>query len=87
MYTIQGRYIIKTILKFNEEEINEAKMAMHSANYYMIITEIWERLFRGNNKHGYHSDLLNKESSYEVIEELSKMYRDILEENNFDRNL
>lgn len=61
-------------------EITKAKTAINAEVYKDAFEEVWDRCFRPNNKHGYpggNEHILNKESSYEVIEALIKIYQQI----------
>ena len=59
-----------------EFEMRRASDALNGTVYRQGHDEVWEKCFRPNNKHGYNNDILDKESSYPVIEELIKLYQE-----------
>ena len=71
---------MKVKLEFDENERQEALEAMNAWKYKYAFSSVWDRVFRPNNKHGYNNELLDKESSYEVIEELMKIYQEVNQE-------
>ncbi len=65
---------------FGAEEMRNARLAMNAQLYKDAFEEVWDKCFRPNNKHGYpgsETDLLNKDSSYEVVEKLIEIYQEI----------
>ena len=72
----------KAILCFDSFE--EAKIAMNGTNYLVALEEVWERVFRPNFKHGYSNEILDNKDAYPVIEELSKIFNEILEDRSVD---
>lgn len=78
---------MKAILEFNldeREDINRHRTAVQAEDMRYVLDEVWEQLFRPNNKHGYnsHNEILNSEEAYEIIEEMQKIYINILEDYN-----
>jgi len=72
---------VKAILEFNVDgEQEEFQDAVNGWRNKAIVDEIWQRCFRGNNKHGYNHDVLNSAAAYDVIEKLAEIYQDILSE-------
>ena len=76
---------MKVILEFSDEgecgmeEMRMARVAMNAEIYKNAFEEIWEQCFRPNNKHGYpgNDSILNKESSYDVIEALIEKFQEV----------
>jgi len=71
---------MKIVLEFDNK--NEAIIALKANKFVFAREEIWQKLFRPNNKNGYHNcdNILNSEEAYEIIEKLEKMYFEILED-------
>ena len=76
---------MKVILEFSDEgeygmeEMRMAKVAMNAEVYKNAFEDIWDKCFRPNNKHGYpdNDSILNKESSYDVIEALIEKFQEV----------
>ena len=76
---------MKVILEFSDEgeygteDMRMARVAMNAEVYKNAFEEIWEQCFRPNNKHGYpgKDSILNKESSYDVIEALIEKFQEV----------
>jgi len=73
-------YDKKVTITFNNPD--EARLALRIRDFVSFNDEVWQKVWRPNNKWGYNTELLNKEESYEVIEELMKIYNDLMEEYN-----
>ncbi len=71
---------MEVTLKFNDEEMEEAMVAMKAQKYKDCIDEIWERCFRPNHKHGYGNELLDASEASGVIDKLAKIYNYTCEE-------
>ena len=69
---------------------NAFKRAVKATDVYMVLHEVVNKLFRPSWKNGYTDKeldtLSNTEEGDRVIEILSEMYREILEEYNIDLN-
>ncbi|MDB2447227.1 hypothetical protein N9W79_01240 [bacterium] len=72
----------KVILCFDNTE--EAKVAMDGWKYKFTIEEVWEKVFRPNFKHGYNDETLDNDLAYKVIERLSEIYSQAIEDRNID---
>ncbi len=59
------------------DNAQEAKLALNAYHYKRAMEDVWERMLRPNNKHGYGDELLDKDESYEIIEKLIKIYQEI----------
>lgn len=75
----------KGMLEFDlPSEQEEFDIAIKAGRYQLAVEEVWERLFRPYYKHGYANETLNKlantKSGGVIIEELAKIYREIVEE-------
>jgi len=70
---------MKVKLEFDDDEQEEARTAFQGAMYQTALHGVWEKCFRPNNKHGYGNKLLDSEESYEVIEELIKLFQEATE--------
>ena len=68
----------KITLEFTD--IEQAQHAINGVKYSLALDDIWEKVFRPNNKHSYGNKILDKEESYEVIEELMKIYQEVIGE-------
>jgi len=68
---------MKVTLEFDEESREEAEHSLKGVEYYSMLEEIWDKMLRPNNKHGYCNKILDSEEAYEVIEELIKIYLEI----------
>ena len=76
---------MKVILEFSDEgeygteDMRMARVAMNAEVYKNAFEEIWEQCFRPNNKHGHpgKDSILNKESSYDVIEALIEKFQEV----------
>ena len=53
--------------------------AINGSKYKHTLDSMWFLLFRPNNKHGYNNKVLDSDAAYEVIEELSKIYLEVVE--------
>jgi hypothetical protein len=52
---------MKAILKFDlETERNELETAINASQYRMAWEDIWGKIFRGRNKHGYNVERINQ---------------------------
>jgi len=75
---------MKATLEFNlPEEQEEFEMAQRASEYKDTLEQIWLRVFRPYQKHGYENEELNKliESEPKVglaIEMLTEIYREVL---------
>lgn len=72
---------MKAKLEFNlPEDQEEFKHACNGFMYKETIDEIWNKCFRKNNKNGYGNKLLDSEQAYDIIDEIAKIYLEIIEE-------
>lgn len=72
---------MKASITFNlPEEHEEFMSAVKGADYKWAVEEIWQQVFRPCFKHGYNNKVLAELSDrdYEVIEALSELYRQVL---------
>lgn len=69
------KYIIET---YSKAEMN---YFLKADDYKYVIDEIWQKCFKPNNKHGYGDELLDDKKSYDIIEKLADLYREILNDN------
>lgn len=71
--------IMKIKFEFDDHEKEQAQDAFNGTQYKETLNEIWEKLFRPNNKHGYGDEILDAEHAYLVIERLAEKYSDIID--------
>ncbi len=61
------------------EDEYEIKTYMDAPKNESIVHETWEKVFRPNNKHKYGNKVLDQDSAHVIIEELAKIYLDMVE--------
>ena len=80
---------MKAILEFDLNDLydrEDHKLALKGRENKCKLDEVWNQVFRPNNKHGYHQkkikDLFVKDEElcYDLIEELAGIYLDIMRE-------
>lgn len=74
---------MKAILEFDLDEPEDRsshKLAVHAEEMRWALDEIWDKVFRPNNKHGYNNKVLDSEEAYHVIEALLDRYQAVLDE-------
>jgi len=70
---------MKATLRFDlPEEEYEHQAALDGVSSKMIISEIWEKVFRPNRKGPYGNAILDTEEANDVIEELIKIYNELM---------
>ena len=72
---------MKARLEFDLPEDELAfDLAANGAKYKYTLDDVWERVFRPNNKHGYNDELLDSEEAYDIIEKLIAIYLEVVDE-------
>ena len=77
---------MKATLEFElPEEREEFKMAQNAASAHIAFEEIWEKLFRPRNKHGFQDEelqlLAETEIGEKIFDKLEELYHKIRDEN------
>jgi len=66
------------IYTFETADKDEAEALLRATDSAAIVHEIWERCFRPNRKQSYNNKLLNKDSSFEIIEAIAEIYQEVI---------
>ena len=78
---------MKAVIEFSlPEEREEHEDALRGSEYKYKLDEIWNKVFRPRHKHGYNNIMLNEfletDGGHLIMDELEKLYREVLNEEN-----
>jgi len=71
---------MKVTMSFNDDEQEDARVALNGHKYKECVEEIWEQCFRKAFKHGYGIELLDSNVAYPIIDKLSEIYHEVIAE-------